>query len=283
MSFVAAGPLTRPSFGERTRRAEQLATAHPAASEALRFYTALVSCQEAVVRAQPHALRHGPAFAESLDFDVTSAALPEFLSAIVPVAPARLQGVLRDMGGDDPAGWRAAIERYWRAPDDFPIPSPEPLIPGPESRIPSPESFILASLLQPFAEVVASRSDVLGTAGACCPVCGAQPVVALLREEAHGAKRSLVCGFCLTEWRTGRIECLACGETRFETLSVFRAEELPAARLDACDACRTYVKTIDLTKDGTAVPIVDDIATLALDLWARERGYRRLRQGLLRL
>lgn len=276
MSSVAPGPLTRPSFGERTRRAEQLAAAHPPASEALRFYTALVSCQASVVRAHPHAFRHGPAFAESLDFDVTSAALPEFLSAIVPVAPARLQGVLRDMGGADPAGWRAAVERYWRAPDDFPIP-------GPESRIPSPESFILASLLQPFAEVVASRSDVPGTAGARCPVCGGQPVVALLREEAHGAKRSLVCGFCLTEWRTGRIECLACGETRFETLPVFRAEELPAARLDACDACRTYVKTIDLTKDGTAVPIVDDIATLALDLWARERGYRRLRQGLLRL
>jgi FdhE protein len=53
--------------------------------------------------------------------------------------------------------------------------------------------------------------------------------------------------------------------------------------VDACDSCRRYVKTIDLTRDGTAVPIVDDIATLTLDLWARGQGYERLRPNLLRL
>ena len=104
-----------------------------------------------------------------------------------------------------------------------------------------------------------------------------------LREEGHGAKRSVVCGFCQTEWRTGRIECLACGENRFDALPVFRADELSAARVDACDTCRNYVKTIDLTKDGRAVGVVDDVATVALDLWAREQGYHRLRANLLRL
>ena len=41
-------------------------------------------------------------------------------------------------------------------------------------------------------------------------------------------------------------------------------------RIDACDRCQHSIKTIDLTKDGLAVPCVDDIASVPLDLWARE-------------
>jgi FdhE protein len=53
-------------------------------------------------------------------------------------------------------------------------------------------------------------------------------------------------------------------------------------RIEACDNCKRYLKTIDLTKDGHAVPIVDDIASVSLDLWAAEQGYSRLRANLLR-
>jgi FdhE protein len=77
------------------------------------------------------------------------------------------------------------------------------------------------------------------------------------------------------------VACLHCGEAVFEQLAVYRADELPGTRVDACETCRHYVKTIDLTVDATAVPVVDDIATVALDLWAREQGYRRVRPNLL--
>jgi len=50
-------------------------------------------------------------------------------------------------------------------------------------------------------------------------------------------------------------------------------------RADRCDTCRTYLKTIDLTGNRLALPLVDDIASVALDLWAVEQGYRRLRQS----
>jgi formate dehydrogenase maturation protein FdhE len=43
------------------------------------------------------------------------------------------------------------------------------------------------------------------------------------------------------------------------------------------------VKTIDLTVSGAAVHVVDDLASLALDLWAAGRGYRKIRPNLLRL
>jgi FdhE protein len=147
-------------------------------------------------------------------------------------------------------------------------------------------AFIAEALLQPFAEVVARRFPLHDTPAdppARCPVCGDVPVVTVLRDEAHGAKRSFVSGFCLTEWQASRIGCPGCGEHQFDKLAVYRADEFPGARIDACDSCRAYLKTIDLTKDATAVPVVDDIATLSLDVWAREQGYTRLRPNLLRL
>jgi FdhE protein len=41
------------------------------------------------------------------------------------------------------------------------------------------------------------------------------------------------------------------------------------------------LKSVDLTKTGLAVPIVDELATLSLDLWARDKGYRKLQMNML--
>lgn len=133
------------------------------------------------------------------------------------------------------------------------------------------------------ASASAAGGDARTTCVRRCVVCGDRPVVAVLREHGHGARRSVVCGFCLAEWVVPRVECVWCGETRFDKLSNYRADEFPTARIDTCESCRTYIKTIDLARDGTAVPVVDDLATLALDLWARQQGYTRCRPNLLRL
>jgi hypothetical protein len=47
------------------------------------------------------------------------------------------------------------------------------------------------------------------------------------------------------------------------------------ARADTCAACHGYIKTFDLRAPGTkeVVPLVDDVATLPLDLWAQDRGF----------
>lgn len=114
-----------------------------------------------------------------------------------------------------------------------------------------------------------------------CPRCGGLPVVGVLREAGHGSRRRLVCGLCSTEWDALRIVCVSCGEEKFEALPVFTAEQFPHARIDACDTCRRYLKTVDATKDGRVVPVVDDLATVALDLWAQEQGYARIRSNLV--
>jgi formate dehydrogenase maturation protein FdhE len=43
------------------------------------------------------------------------------------------------------------------------------------------------------------------------------------------------------------------------------------------------LKTVDLTKDGLAVPLVDEIAAIPLDLWAQEHGYTKLKTNLMQL
>ncbi|HQR44824.1 MAG TPA: formate dehydrogenase accessory protein FdhE, partial [Thermoanaerobaculia bacterium] len=57
------------------------------------------------------------------------------------------------------------------------------------------------------------------------------------------------------------------------------SEAHPRARLEACDACRRYVKSIDLTADARPIPEVDDLASIAMDLWAIGQGYERIEPG----
>src|SRR6266550_1006898 len=59
------------------------------------------------------------------------------------------------------------------------------------------------------------------------------------------------------------------------------AEDAPHVRVEACNTCKFYLRTIDLTRDGNAIPLVDDLAAVAHTLWANEQGYTRLQPNLL--
>ena len=107
--------------------------------------------------------------------------------------------------------------------------------------------------------------------------------MAVLRPEGYGARRSLVCSLCMTEWPWRRILCPACGEQQSDRLSVYTASQFEHVRVEACETCHTYIKAIDLTKDGRAIPIVDELATTPLDLWAGEQKYRKLERNLFGL
>jgi FdhE protein len=103
----------------------------------------------------------------------------------------------------------------------------------------------------------------------------------VLRLEGDGGKRCMVCSFCGYEWEFRRILCPTCGEEEEKKLPVYVAEQFPHVRVEACETCKFFVRTIDLTKDGYAVPVVDDLAAIPLTLWAHEHGYSRLQPNLL--
>jgi FdhE protein len=85
----------------------------------------------------------------------------------------------------------------------------------------------------------------------------------------------------MTEWEFRRIVCPGCGQEDHAKLPVYTAESFPYIRVDCCDTCHTYIKSIDMTKNGLAVPVVDEMASIPLDLWAQERGYSKLHPNLL--
>ena len=144
-------------------------------------------------------------------------------------------------------------------------------------------AFFARVLLQADAAARARRSPVATGVQPCCPFCAEKPVAAVLRPEGDGGKRFLLCGLCFTEWEYRRLLCPNCGEEDKEKLPVYTAEEFPHIRVESCDTCRVYLKAIDLTKNGRAVPEVDELASVVLDLWAAEHGYTKLQPNLFGL
>jgi FdhE protein len=106
-----------------------------------------------------------------------------------------------------------------------------------------------------------------------CPICGSLPHLALLKEEV--GKRYLLCSFCGYQWRVGRLFCPFCNNQEQESLHYFYGEGEEAHRIGLCDKCHQYIKTIDLRKIEEIDPVLEDLATLHLDILASHKGYKR--------
>jgi FdhE protein len=106
-----------------------------------------------------------------------------------------------------------------------------------------------------------------------CPMCGSLPSLSLLKEEV--GKRYLLCPFCGYQWRIDRLFCPFCDNKDQESLHYLFAEGEEAYRIDLCDKCHQYIKTIDYRKFEESDPVLDDLATLHLDILATKKGYKR--------
>jgi FdhE protein len=106
-----------------------------------------------------------------------------------------------------------------------------------------------------------------------CPMCGSLPSLSLLKEEA--GKRHLLCSYCDYQWRTDRLFCPFCNNKDQESLHYLFAEGEETYRIDLCDKCHQYIKTIDYRKLEESAPILEDLATLHLDMLASPKGYKR--------
>ena len=244
-------------WDQRIERARELAAAHPFAAEALRFYERITSFQKTLYAG----LEPGSGSLRGrLELPLLLPRFPSYLSLIADAAPPPLARSAAGLGSE-------VLEEFWR---------------GGEQLSPA-EALIAWTFLQPYAEYLADHLGPAETQAAICPRCSGRPLAGVFRQQGDGAKRSLICSLCATEWDFRRIVCAACGEEAVEKLPVYVAEELPHVRVEACDTCRRYIKTIDLTKDGHAVPVVDELAAIPLSLWASENGYTKVRSNLLGL
>jgi formate dehydrogenase maturation protein FdhE len=250
--------MTRSPWPERRRRAVQLRDRHPFAAEVLTLYLALLDVQEpayaAAAGAAPEAARGMARDLLSRVIEATAAAGPAKLveSAVALFHAADLDDVIdRWLRGAE----QSAVDRYLARAACGPV--LEAMDPG------------ALAVLCP------------GQRGARrCPHCGGLPQLgffALSGEELVTGPRHLVCARCAASWVHPRMVCAGCGEETSARLPVYsEAERFPHVRIDACETCRRYLLGFDLRRDAEAVPVVDELAALPLDLYASERGLRKV-------
>jgi FdhE protein len=276
-------------WDRRIRRANELASSYPFAAEGLRYYARVATFQKDLYGEIQKVLAGSPKISsdrplrDELDFFLLLPKFPGFLSLIQKIAPAPLAQAAAALSRKGSAAWQHAIEDFWHRDSELIAAENVEQDKFFESAASSSERALAWIFLQPYAEYLADHREVAPADGtpSTCPLCGGKPAVGVLRSEGDGAKKSLICMLCAHEWTFRRIYCPACGEEREPQMAFYSAPEIAHVRVDVCDTCRTYLKSIDLTKTGLAVAVVDELATIPLDLWAREHGYQKLQINLL--
>jgi formate dehydrogenase accessory protein FdhE len=275
-------------WDRRIRRANELTSTYRFAAEGLRFYSRVATFQKNLYAELQKALGDSPKISsarplrDELDLFLLRPPFQRFLALIEQIAPAPLVQAAAGLARKGTAGWQHAIEDFWQGDLETATAVGGMLQEG-DAHGRAGERLLAWIFLQPYAEYLANQREVMTVDGApsTCPLCGGKPVVGVLRSEGDGAKKSLICMLCAHEWGFRRVYCAGCGEEREPQMAFYSAPEIAHVRVDVCDTCHTYLKSIDLTKTGLAVPVVDELATLPLDLWAREHGYEKLQINLL--
>ena len=254
------------TFDERETRALRLTESYAAVAAPLRFAAGLFRLQGRIAIALAKANEEKP-FSGHLDRDADR--FGDLGDGILTFAesegPPELAEIARARRADKPDTARSRLLLYWGG--------------EPETA----EDFLTRTLLRPYVETLAGAGiapDRTRREGHC-PLCGGRPIVAVREGDptSPGVFRALVCGLCGADWRFSRTRCPSCFEEEPARLPRFQAELFPSVRLDACESCRRYVKSFDLALERGAVPEVDDLASLPMDLWAIQQGYGRIEPG----
>jgi len=256
--------LTDP-WERRLRRAAALEREWPFAGEILTFYRGIAALQGDAARAVAAAGAGSP---DDHPFEVLAPFVDPLLDLVAATGPEVLAREAARLLEQSPEARRTRIVsggagRWWMRADEG-------------------LSFFTIVLLQPYLATLTLEREREDIPSATCPFCGAGALAGLLREDpsASSRKRTLQCSLCSREWDCARVLCPSCGEQRPEKLPRYEAEEIPGIRIDACDSCRHYLKTIDLAKRPDAEPVVDELASTPLDVIAREKGYAKTVQNL---
>jgi FdhE protein len=251
-------------YADRRRRADELSARLPYATEPLRLYRALVDAQEPVFA---NALETRPAAGELASY-VVATSLPRVLNAVMSAGTEVLREsvLLRFHDGDLEAIVRGWLDGTLDVATDV---------------------FLARAATSPVLEALPEVAATLrpGDDERRCPVCGGLPQLSVFTESGEAlvtGQRRLVCSRCAAEWAYARMVCASCGATGGAKQPIFADEaQLPHLRIDACDVCRSYLVTVDVRRDAQAVPLVDEIAALPLDLVAAERGYTKISRNVM--
>jgi len=251
----------------RRRRTRELRDRFPFAREVLNLYDALLGVQEAAFE---RAQSQRPTTADVAEF-IASEVLPAVLQVSIAAGPPLLSaesGRRRAEGDLDGlvAHWLGSLEQT-------PV-----------------EGYLARAAGSPVLEALgpAGADACSGPRGAhSCPRCGGLPQLSYSEpsgETLLSSRRLLLCSRCMASWTAPRMVCPACGESATSRLPIYaEAEWFAHIRVEGCESCHRYLLAVDLSKEGSAVPLVDDLAAIPLAMFAQERGLSRIVPNLMGL
>jgi FdhE protein len=250
-------------------RADYLAAEASGATELLRFYAQLLRAQQEIYEALGSRRDWLPSGELESDLPVVGSLVTGLVEKVARHGPESLAAEAQSLLTAEPDSLAHELLDYWRSPSDT--------------------QFFAKAIMQPYTHWLSeTRIRPVGRelAGGerTCPFCGGQPQLSFLQSKESGAEsgnRDLLCSTCLVSWEFRRVVCANCGEERPAKLGYFHSPEFDHVRIEACDSCQHYIKGIDLTRLGLAVPLVDEIYAAPLDLWAREHGYTKIELNLV--
>ena len=265
MEQMITAERVREGWARRRRRACQLADRFPFAEQMLTFYAALLDPQEAACLEALESPLDPPGLAAY----VAERVLPKIVAVTVAEGPDVLRAAsAQRIEAGDPAG----LIRAWLAGE-------------PQSPV---ETFLARAAAGPVLEARGHDIGMLGRAtdiASSCPQCGGRPQLGYFTDSGEAlttGPRCLTCSRCAQRWIFERMTCPACGEAATDRLVIYAdAERFPHLRVDGCESCHRYLVTVDLRKDPGAVPEVDELAALPLELYAQERGFTKIVPNLM--
>ena len=269
MQVLAAAVAANP-WPLRRERAAELAERYPHAAEMLRLYQALTVVQEAAFLAFLPLPLAGQGRGGGIALYAAEHVLPAVIDATIESGPRALRdGVIALFASEN---MEALIQRWL---DQQPLNAFE--------------TYLARASASPLLEAVTPHPDPPPQGGReirhRCPSCAGLPQLsyfAFSGEALVSGPRYLVCSRCANNWIISRMTCAGCGESNGTKLPIYQEQEsFPHVRVDGCQTCRKYLLTFDLRRDTRAVPIVDEIAALPLDLYARDQGLTKIAPNLM--
>jgi len=269
-TVVEANTIVRDTWPGRVQRAADLGAAEAPTRALLVFYAALLRAQRDLYEQ----LRARADLFGSPERDVAPfrTQISILLDTVVGAGPETLAIEARQLlDGTDADLWSMLL-RFWKAPSD--------------------RQFFAKAILQPYAQCLRERGvapvgRVHPRVDNLCPFCGGAPQLSMLlgagNPTLEGGARALQCALCLGVWPFRRALCPQCGEEDERRLGYFSSAAFDHLRLETCDGCKRYLKCVDLTRLGLAVPLVDEVAAAPLDIWAAEHAYVKIELNLVGL
>jgi len=233
---------------------------------ALALYQATLQFQADLSRRFRQTAVSGVPLKDQIDVSALGLELPSLLEVSAQHGPELLRSVARELAKAGEQKWRDILSAFLSS----------------TTRLNPIDDFFARACLQPVAEnlqLQMARNE--HSIGSVCPLCGGLPQLAVLKPEGEGASRSLICSFCFCEWPFRRVICPWCGEEDKERLPRYSSDHWNYVHVEACETCKHYLKAVDLSINGLAVPLVDEAALAVLDVWATEQGYSKIVRNLV--